>query len=209
LLKLCHNERELARVVYNGRMGNRPDTDDGFIFRGAGYLQTTGREDFIKYGKLGGIDFSVDPPPSTDDMSLLLIMSAAEWRSGGCNELCINDNFDGANAVINTGSASKISSVVELGERRKWMRRVTQICAQYENILEPAAAESATRGGAGASLKRAPRTFYQTVTRWLGGGPETPEVILHPELADPSSDQGSRRAAHRFDFDESPAVPAS
>ena len=47
LLKLCGNEKALASTVYNGRMGNRPGTDDGYTFRGAGFLQTTGRDDFI------------------------------------------------------------------------------------------------------------------------------------------------------------------
>src|SRR5262245_42445827 len=82
LLKLCGNEKGLAALVYNGRMGNRPGTDDGYIFRGAGFLQTTGREDFIKYGKLASIDFSKDPPPSTDDTDALLLMAAAEWAAG-------------------------------------------------------------------------------------------------------------------------------
>ncbi len=95
LLKLCGNEKALASVVYNGRMGNRPGTDDGYIFRGAGYLQTTGREGFIKYGKLVGIDFSADPPPSTDDANALLVMAAAEWAAGSCNELCEAGNFAG------------------------------------------------------------------------------------------------------------------
>lgn len=45
------NERKLANVVYNGRMQNRPGTDDGFTFRGTGFLQLTGREDFSAYAK--------------------------------------------------------------------------------------------------------------------------------------------------------------
>ena len=99
LLKLCGNEKGLASIVYNGRMGNRPGTDDGYTFRGAGFLQTTGRADFIKYGKLAGIDFSKEPPPSTDDIDALLLMAAAEWADGKCNELCAKGNFAGACAV--------------------------------------------------------------------------------------------------------------
>lgn len=36
----------LANIVYNGRMGNKIGTSDGYNFRGAGYLQMTGRESF-------------------------------------------------------------------------------------------------------------------------------------------------------------------
>ena len=136
LQKLCGNEKALASLVYNGRMGNRPGTDDGYVFRGAGYLQTTGRDSFLKYGKLAGIDFAKVPPPSTDDADALLLMSAAEWGAGGCNELCENDNFSGACAVINVGSAAKISAVVGMDDRRKWNRRILQEFDKYDNILE-------------------------------------------------------------------------
>ena len=143
LLKLCGNEKALASIVYNGRMGNRPGTDDGYTFRGAGFLQTTGREDFIKYGKLAGIDFSMDPPPDTDDAAVLLLMAAAEWAAGRCNELCQSGNFPGACAVINVGSASKTGSVVGMAERQKWYRHITKVFSDYENILEAPTAPTA------------------------------------------------------------------
>ena len=200
LLKLCGNEKGLASVVYNGRMGNRPGTDDGYIFRGAGYLQTTGREGFIKYGKLAGIDFSTDPPPSTDDASALLLMAAAEWAAGSCNELCEAGNFAGACAVINVGSASKIGSVVGMDERQKWFKRITRNFSEYENILEspvPQVAPGGTgeAGGAGSrpQLRRkasAPASgeghWYDGFTKWFKSSDDDadiPAVILHPELA--------------------------
>jgi putative chitinase len=197
LLKLCGNEKALASVVYNGRMGNRPATDDGYIFRGAGYLQTTGREGFIKYGKLAGIDFSTEPPPSTDDASALLLMAAAEWAAGSCNELCEAGNFAGACAVINVGSASKISSVVGMDERQKWFKRITRNFAEYENILESPVPQAAPGGtgeaGTRPQLRRkasAPVSgeghWYDGFTKWFKSSDddaETPAVILHPELA--------------------------
>lgn len=136
LLKLCNNEKGLASTVYNGRMGNRTGTDDGYVFRGAGFLQTTGREDFIKYGKLAGIDFSTDPPPSTDDTDALLLMAAAEWADGKCNELCDKHNFAGACAVINVGNAARTGSVVGMGERQKWFKHINSVFGDYENVLE-------------------------------------------------------------------------
>lgn len=36
----------LFNTMYNGRMGNRPNSNDGFDFRGGGYIQLTGRENY-------------------------------------------------------------------------------------------------------------------------------------------------------------------
>lgn len=49
-LAMQHQPRLIANQAYNGRMGNRPGTDDGWNFRGRGPAQTTGRD---AYGKLG------------------------------------------------------------------------------------------------------------------------------------------------------------
>ncbi len=39
----------LANEVYNGRMGNRQRSNDGFNFRGGGYAQITGRDAYQQY----------------------------------------------------------------------------------------------------------------------------------------------------------------
>jgi putative chitinase len=49
-LAMQHQPRLIANQAYNGRMGNRVGTDDGWNFRGRGPAQTTGH---VAYGDLG------------------------------------------------------------------------------------------------------------------------------------------------------------
>ena len=53
---LCaHNPEAIAKAVYNGRMGNRWASDDGWVFRGKGLLQCTGRENTEKLASELGV----------------------------------------------------------------------------------------------------------------------------------------------------------
>lgn len=45
----ARNPRKLANEVYNGRMGNRPGSNDGWDFRGGGDPQLTGRETYTLF----------------------------------------------------------------------------------------------------------------------------------------------------------------
>jgi putative chitinase len=139
LLSLCNNEPALASSVYSGRMGNRRGTSDAFDFRGAGWLQVTGRDDFIKYGKMAGVDFIADPS-KIDDANVMLIVACAEWQQAGCNELIDHGNFDGASAKINTGSAAKVAACVGLDDRRKCYARALGMLTGQPSIMDPPAA---------------------------------------------------------------------
>ena len=55
------NPRALANKVYNGRMGNRIGSDDGWNFRGRGGAQTTGREGYQRVKKATGLDVIACP----------------------------------------------------------------------------------------------------------------------------------------------------
>ena len=58
----ARNPEKIASKVYGGRMGNGDETTkEGFKFRGRGYLQTTGKSNYIALGKFIGEDLVSNP----------------------------------------------------------------------------------------------------------------------------------------------------
>lgn len=55
------NPRGLANKVYNGRLGNRPGSDDGYAFRGRGLPHLTGRANYAKASAAIGVDLVAEP----------------------------------------------------------------------------------------------------------------------------------------------------
>src|SRR5229473_4668297 len=52
----AHNPRLLANKVYNGRMGNAANSNDGWNYRGRGATQTTGHDGYGHLGRTLGAD---------------------------------------------------------------------------------------------------------------------------------------------------------
>jgi putative chitinase len=56
------NPLKIASKVYGGRMGNGPEsTQEGYKFRGRGFLQTTGKENYTRFTKFIGEDCVSNP----------------------------------------------------------------------------------------------------------------------------------------------------
>jgi putative chitinase len=56
------NPQKIASKVYGGRMGNGPEsTGDGYKFRGRGYIQLTGRDNYTRFAKFIGEDTVGNP----------------------------------------------------------------------------------------------------------------------------------------------------
>lgn len=81
--KYIRNAKLLANTVYNGRMGNKTGSDDGFNFRGSGFIQLTGRESFASYAKYHG---------STDLEYYSNLLRTNDWWAidSACWEFCVD-----------------------------------------------------------------------------------------------------------------------
>ena len=80
------NPQKIANKVYANRMANGSEASgDGFKFRGRGYIQLTGRDNYTQFGKAIGVDI-----PSNPDLvsSKYALASAAWfWSKNGLNKL--------------------------------------------------------------------------------------------------------------------------
>lgn len=75
--KFAGNPQGLANCVYNGRMGNRVGSDDGWRFRGGGMMQTTGRDNYTRIGQAIGVDLAGRPELIED---AVVSLKAACWE---------------------------------------------------------------------------------------------------------------------------------
>jgi putative chitinase len=79
----AHNPRALANKVYNGRMGNRAESDDGWSFRGRGAVQTTGRNGYLRLAAATGLDLAAHPD-LVNDPAHFLECGVADFVLCGC-----------------------------------------------------------------------------------------------------------------------------
>jgi len=113
-----NNERAYGNKVYNGRMGNRMETDDGFNFRGRGCLQITGRNNYTMIGKSCGIDLANNPDLAIDP-ARILIVAGTIFVKLGCLPECDRNDVVQVSARVNLGHTTNNPAKINgLDDRR-------------------------------------------------------------------------------------------
>lgn len=107
--------REIANEVYNGRMGNRVGTDDGWNFRGRGGSQVTGRDGYDKLGQRVGLDL-ITSPDLVNAAQNFLECAVADFVICGCLPFAAHDDVSGVTFHLNGGH-------IGLPERTAWLAR--------------------------------------------------------------------------------------
>jgi putative chitinase len=89
----ARNPQKIASRVYANRMGNRDESSgDGYKFRGRGYIQLTGKENYILFGESIGVDLLINPDLVATKYPLL--SAAWYWKKKGLNELADKGSVD-------------------------------------------------------------------------------------------------------------------
>ncbi len=72
----ARNPQKIANKVYGNRMGNGPESSgEGYKFRGRGYIQLTGKENYTAFGKSIGVDI----PSNPDSVASKYALASAAW----------------------------------------------------------------------------------------------------------------------------------
>lgn len=106
---------KIANLVYGGRMGNGPETSgDGYKFRGRGYLQLTGKDNYSAFSKVIGEDCVANP----DLVSTKYALASAAWFFNKNNLFTICDQ--GATDDVVTKLSKRVNGgTIGLNERIK------------------------------------------------------------------------------------------
>jgi len=100
----ARNERALANKVYANRMGNRDEASgDGYRFRGSGWLQLTGHDNFFHAGKACGVDFVMNPD-LVRTPQYAAMTAGWFWATHNCNAKADAQDWTGLTKIINGGN---------------------------------------------------------------------------------------------------------
>ena len=105
---LIGEPKKLAERVYGlenskkaKELGNTKP-GDGYKFRGAGFLQITGRDSYTRHGAAIGVDLTDDADLAADAKNSLFL-ACEEWREKKCNKLADSDNLRALTKAVNGG----------------------------------------------------------------------------------------------------------
>lgn len=99
----------VANYLYGGRYGNRPNTNDGWDYRGGGWTQNTFRDNYFILQNMTGIKFG-DNPKLIEDMENAAIAAMEFWRINGCNEKAEKINTYSNGYTLNTLTSKGIET---------------------------------------------------------------------------------------------------
>lgn len=101
--RLLRNPKAMANFAYANRNGNGDEASgDGWLFRGRGLFQLTGRENYRRASigvGLGGV--YLIRPELVAQPSDACLTAAWYWQSNGCNQLVDAGQFDRTTKLIN------------------------------------------------------------------------------------------------------------
>jgi len=117
------NPEKIANRVYASRMGNGDEASgEGFKFRGRGYIQLTGKNNYTAFGKAIGVDIAANPDLVATKYPLL---SAAWFFSKNCLAKC----KDASDASVLAVTKCVNGGTIGLADRQKHFKEYYHLLA--------------------------------------------------------------------------------
>lgn len=220
----ARNPEKIANRVYANRLGNGPEeSGDGWRYRGRGFFQLTGKDNYRHYGELAGIDLVNDPDVLSRDLKTSLQVAAAYFNRTGLGEFADANNIAAVSRGVNRGNPRSPTPAIGEAERIQWTTKALELVNNPQSILQDAAVNAPVVEGAlalgstgvavGELQEDLKALAYTTGSECGVFGPETRRAVMNfqEEHGLPVSgvvDEATKVAIHAA-RQESPARPAS
>lgn len=103
-LQIGNSPRLIANATYGDRMGNRPGTDDGWVFIGRGFKQLTGRDNYTRYSvETYGDLHIVEDPSLVERLPDAMLSAGWFWKANNINPHADRDDVEDVTRIINGG----------------------------------------------------------------------------------------------------------
>jgi putative chitinase len=182
------DEQRLANLAYGGRLGN-VDADDGWAYRGGGFLQLTGRAAYHDAGSALGVDLE-GMPELIEDAAISLNAALYYWTKLDINRFADRNYGRAVGNAINRGNPFAKKEPIGAQTRARWLERAWKLFG--DGKLPPE--EELALGAYG------PRVGHlQARLKELGYGVGDVDQVFGPTLA---------RAVAAFKLDNGVAEPA-
>ncbi|MEM9897762.1 MAG: peptidoglycan-binding protein [Pseudomonadota bacterium] len=156
------SEKAIANFVYANKNGNGNEASgDGWLYRGRGLIQLTGRNNYRDIGHVIGRDLEGKPEIVANDPKVAVEAAAAFFKTRGVLPYADADDAAAVSAIINAGGPTRINSVNHLQQRLELTETLREVMATaqhymvFDGNVEEADAEPAllNRGMAGPDVE--------------------------------------------------------
>jgi putative chitinase len=131
------DKRRIAEIAYGGRMGNN-QPGDGYLFRGQGIIQLTGRDNFTRFG--GTINRTAEQTLEYVQTKQGAVEAAAWfWITNNLNRWVDANDFDGLADAINIGKkTAKIGDAHGYADRKvRFERALAVLDGKTKEVVAP------------------------------------------------------------------------
>ena len=132
----AHDEEKLGNNIYSDRMGNGDAASgDGFKYRGRGFIQLTGRNNYTKYAGITGLPLVEDPDLISRDLEASIRVAASFFSENNLLPFADSHNAIAVSRGVNRGNPNSLSPAIDEAHRIAWTEKALSLFSMEETEL--------------------------------------------------------------------------
>ncbi|RFB05554.1 peptidoglycan-binding protein [Parvularcula marina] len=148
-----HKQPEkIANTAYGGRLGN-DQPGDGWRYRGRGFFQVTGKDNYRRFGEISGLPLVEDPDILSRDLKASVEVAAAYWDHMDLSWPADQGQSRAVSRGVNRGDPTHSSPAYHEDERLLWTEKVLELLGAAEQVID-GSGRDLSLGMAGSDVRK-------------------------------------------------------